>query len=146
MDKTRSSSTILFDAGGVLVHPDYYFVRRKIRDVGIHVTSRDIRCAEYVAKAEIDKKFGVNREGTDETRRQPYFAMVLQQLGIAAETAAMLLQQLDAEHRRENLWRLRLPSTPAILADLREQGVRLGVVSNADGRIVSILEKVGMQR
>ena len=144
MDNTRPLSTILFDAGGVLVHPDYYFLRRKIRNAGFAVTSRHIRQAEYAAKAAIDRSFQEGGKSTDETRRQPYFSLLLQQLGVEQRVAQGLLRQFDVEHRKENLWRLRLPSTPGVLANLRDLGLRLGVVSNADGRIVAILEKAGI--
>jgi len=37
-----------------------------------------------------------------------------------------------------------LPSTPRVLTALRERGVTLGVVSNSDGRITSVLERCGI--
>ncbi len=144
MTKERAITTILFDAGGVLVHLDYYFLTRRLRAAGITVISRDVRRAEYAAKAEIDRSFREVLPSTDETRRQPYFSVLLQQLGIEAGAAHRLLQQFDAEHRKDNLWRLRLPSTPRVLADLCARGITLGVISNADGRIGAILKTAGM--
>ncbi len=102
MTKEGAITTILFDAGGVLVHLDYYFLTRRLRAAGIAVISRDVRRAEYAAKAEIDRSFRGVLPGTDETRRQPYFSILLQQLGIEAGAAHRLLQQLDAEHRKDN--------------------------------------------
>ena len=42
----RAITTILFDAGGVLVHLDYSFLARGLRAAGIPVISRDLRRAE----------------------------------------------------------------------------------------------------
>ena len=144
MRNERAITTILFDAGGVLVHLDYSFLARGLRAAGIQVISRDLRRAEYAAKIEIDRTFREVLPSTDETRRQPYFFVLLQQLGIEAGAAHRLLQQFETEHRRDNLWRLRLPSTPGVLTDLCAQGITLGVISNADGRIAAILEKAGI--
>jgi putative hydrolase of the HAD superfamily len=81
---------------------------------------------------------------TDDTRRQPYFAALLERLGIAPPLATQLLDTIDTAHRRDNLWRTMLPSTPSVLAQLRARGLTLGVVSNADGRITAILQKCGL--
>ena len=52
MTKERAITTILFDAGGVLVHLDYYFLTRRLRAAGIPVISRDLRRAECAAKGD----------------------------------------------------------------------------------------------
>jgi putative hydrolase of the HAD superfamily len=38
------------------------------------------------------------------------------------------------------------PEVPGVLADLRRQGVRLGVISNWDGRLPKVLEELGIAR
>ena len=81
---------------------------------------------------------------TDETRRQPYFAALLSHLGIEKEQSDELLSLIEAEHKRHNLWRVMLPTTPGVLACLRDRSVTLGVVSNSDGRIRAILEGCGI--
>jgi len=144
MAQSSSITTILFDAGGTLVHVDHAFLQRVLRQAGIAVTRRQVRGAECAAKIAIDRRMQAAVADTDETRRQPYFAALLQQLGIAPETAAQLLFTLETEHKQNNLWRAMLPSTPRVLADLRAREVTLGVVSNSDGRIFSILDRCGI--
>ncbi len=119
MTKEGAITTILFDAGGVLVHLDYYFLTRRLRAARIPVISRDLRRAEYAAKAEIDRSFCEVLASTDETRRQPYFSVLLHHLGVHTAAAETLLKQFEAAHRQENLWRVRLPSTPRLLSELR---------------------------
>ncbi len=137
-------TTILFDAGGTLVHVDHGFLQQTLRRAGIPVTRRAIREAECASKIAIDQRNQATMADTDETRRQPYFAALLNRLGVAQERSEQLLHDIESAHQRENLWRAMLPSTPRVLTALRERGVTLGVVSNSDGRITSVLERCGI--
>ena len=139
-------TTVLFDAGGTLVHLDYFFLHKELRQAGISLTRRAIRQAEYASRAEIDQRLRGLVADTDETRRQPYFAALLDQLGVDAATARRLIERFDAAHAQANLWRVMLPSTPRILRELRDRGLTLGVVSNADGRIATILRQCGIEQ
>lgn len=139
-------TTVLFDAGGTLVHLDYFFLYKELRQVGISLTRRAIRQAEYASRAEIDRRMCGLVADTDETRRQPYFAALLNQLGVDAAAASRVIERFDAAHAQANLWRVMLPSTPRILRELRDRGLTLGVVSNADGRIATILRQCGIEQ
>jgi putative hydrolase of the HAD superfamily len=139
-------TTVLFDAGGTLVHLDYFFLHKELRQAGITISRRAIRQAEYASRAEIDRRLRGLVMDVDETRRRPYFAVLLDQLGVDTATAQRLVERFDAAHARANLWRVMLPSTPPILRELRERGLTLGVVSNADGRIATILQQCGIEQ
>ncbi len=139
-------TTVLFDAGGTLVHLDYFFLHKELRQAGISVTRRAIRQAEYASRAEVDRRTRGLAADTDETRRRPYFTALLEQLGVDAATARRLLERFDAAHAQANLWRVMLPSTPRILQELCARGLTLGVVSNADGRIAAILRQCGVEQ
>lgn len=139
-------TTVLFDAGGTLVYLDYAFLARELRRAGIVVSLRALRLAEYAAKAEIDRRLLGAVGDTDETRRRPYFVALLDHLGVASTRANVLIEYFDAAHKQDNLWRKMLPSTPAVLSALRNRGLTLGVISNADGRIGSILQKCGIAK
>lgn len=136
-------TVILFDAGGTLVHVDYFFLQHELRRLGIRVTRRELRRAEYYARAEIDRFVLAAPHSSDETRRRPYFAAMLERFVLDEQVLACLLERLEAAHRRRNLWRLMLPSTRQVLRELRRRGLTLGVVSNADGRIATILQQCG---
>ncbi len=139
-------TTILFDAGGTLVYLDYAFLARELRRAGIATSVRAIRLAEYAAKAEIDRRLLGAVADTDETRRRPYFTALLEHLGVEPALATRLIEHFDAAHKQDNLWRKMLPSTPTVLTALRNRGLTLGVISNADGRIGAILEKCGIAK
>jgi HAD superfamily hydrolase (TIGR01509 family) len=139
-------TTVLFDAGGTLVHLDYFFLSKELRRAGIRVNCREVRRAEYAAKREIDRRALGTCHDTDETRRRPYFSALLDHLTVDASTSDQLLRRFDAAHARDNLWRVMMPSTPRVLAELRNRGLTLGVVSNADGRIAGILQQCGLEQ
>ncbi len=65
-----------------------------------------------------------------------------------AETCAIptadLVAAWDAADRDMSLWGAVLPGTTECLTRLREAGIRLGVVSNADGRIAESLGHAGL--
>jgi putative hydrolase of the HAD superfamily len=144
MNSSRPITTVLFDAGGTLVHVDHGFLQQTLRQAGIAVSRRAVREAECASKVAIDRRMQAAETDTDETRRHPYFAALLRKLGVAAEKSDQILQHIETEHRRHNLWRVRLPSTPRVLASLQERGLQLGVVSNSDGRIFSVLDRCGI--
>lgn len=146
MTRSGKITTVLFDAGGTLVHADLRFIHRLLRQAGITATPQVIRRAECASRQAIDRRMEAAVADTDETRRQPYFAALLEHLGIEQDQAAPLLQRIEVEHRQENLWRVMQPSTPQILQELRNRGFVLGVVSNSDGRIFSVLDRCGLAR
>lgn len=146
MRSEHAITTVLFDAGGTLVHLDYFFLRKELRQAGISTTCRAIRRAEYTARREVDRRALGLSQDTDETRRHPYFFALLDKLGVGTATIELLLQRLEAAHQHDNLWRVMMPSTPRVLAELREHGLRLGVISNADGRIAGILRNCGIEQ
>ena len=148
MVEGQQITTILFDVGGTLLHLDYYFLHKELARVGIRVGTKELRRAEYAARREIDRfilgEVGEAERGTDETRRQPYFSALLSQIGVAGEAATQVIAHFNAAHAQYNLWRTMMPSTPSVLSALRERGFRLGVISNADGRIASLLKDSGL--
>lgn len=144
MGKQPPITTVLFDAGGTLVHVDHGFLQRALRNAGFTVTRRAVREAECASKTAIDRRMHAAETDTDETRRHPYFAALLNRLGVEKEKSEALLHYIETEHRQNNLWRVMLPTTPRVLSGLQERGIQLGVVSNSDGRIFSVLDRCGI--
>lgn len=139
-------TTILFDAGGTLVHLDHRVLQKHLRQAGFPLSLHAVRRAEYAAKAEIDRRMLAAVADNDETRRRPYFAALFEALAVERSVAARVMEELDDIHARHNLWRVVLPSTSKVLADLQTRGLTLGVVSNSDGRIGAILEQCEIRR
>lgn len=129
---------VLFDVGNTLVHLDYGFLAAELAAWGAVP-------ADAVARADAQ----VRRSGWP---RHPdgffaaYFGAIATRLDLPESAARHLATRAAAEHRgrRQGLWDQLDPDVPAVLEGLREQGLRLGVVSNADGRVADQLAGLGI--
>jgi HAD superfamily hydrolase (TIGR01549 family) len=135
---------ILFDAGNTLVWLDHDFILGALRDAGVHTTSEALLAAEYDAKRLMDELVRAGTGGTDDTRARLYFAEVFRRIGLEDARFPQVAAALYERHAERNLWCTVHERTAGTLAELRRRGYRLGVVSNADGRVEALLEEVGL--
>jgi len=135
---------VLFDAGNTLIHLDYDFIAALLMERGHAVPPRELRRAEYVAKRWIDRTQEERRPGGDAARRIPYFKLILDEAGVPSDEVEAVVAELDRANLADCLWRVVAPDTEQALTTLRERGLRLGVVSNADGRVEADLHRRGL--
>lgn len=133
---------ILFDAGGTLIHLDG---ERICRAAGVPPDEEVFARAESAATAAV-RAWTAKNPGSNDSQRVPVFLeAVLRGLGLEEEgrrrAAAAAVRE---EHARANLWSRGGTGARETLAALRERGYRIGVVSNADGRVRALLESAGL--
>ncbi len=138
--------TVLFDAGGTLVRIDYEFMAGVARDQGVALDVARLPHGEALARKTIDARFagGDHPDDSDAARVPSYFETVLRGSGIGIEDARRLAAAIEAAHWEDNLWRVPFPDAAPTLARLQDAGLRLAVVSNADGRARQVLEEAGL--
>jgi putative hydrolase of the HAD superfamily len=136
---------ILFDAGNTLVWMDHPFLVSLLAGHGVETTSEALLGAEYDAKLLLDELVRTGRAGDDRTRGKVYFAEIFRRLGVPEERFPAVAERLWARHAERNLWSLVRDHAAGTLAELRGLGYRLGVISNADGRVEALLESVGLR-
>src|SRR5690606_17013214 len=73
-----------------------------------------------------------------------YLTTLLVEAGVDEERAASLIDPLRAAHDELNLWRRVPDDLPAALERARALGLRLGVVSNSEGRLPELFAHVGL--
>ena len=136
--------TVFLDAGGVLVWPNWVRVCGALRRHGVDVSAAALAAAEPRAKKRLDRGPLV-RATNDHQRGWTYFNLVLEEAGIPLDdaTGAALLD-LNTYHQQSNLWEFMPDEVPAGLAALRARGLRLVVVSNANGRLHHLFERIGL--
>ena len=139
-------ATVFLDAGGVLVHPNWQRVADALTRHGVPADADRLIAAEPHAKLEMDR--GSLMVGTDDQRRGwIYFDTVLRHAGIAASAASeQALAEMRAYHDRHNLWEYVPADVAPALAALRALDVRLVVVSNANGTLRALFDRVGLTR
>jgi putative hydrolase of the HAD superfamily len=136
---------ILFDAGNTLVWLDHAYLVELLREHGVETTEEALMAAEYGAKLRLDELVRGGRGGDDASRGRIFFAEVFRAVGIDDSLFPAVAARLFARHRERNLWSRVRERTEETLQCLRDRGHRLGVISNADGRVEALLEAVGLR-
>jgi HAD superfamily hydrolase (TIGR01509 family) len=138
--------TVFLDAGGVFLFPNWSRVSDALAERGVNVSPDALARAEYPAKRRLDVGDTIGAT-TDASRAWLYFDLILTEAGIPLSDATRLaLGDLNKYHRQHNLWE-RVPDDviPALEA-LSSKGLRLTVVSNANGTLCAHLERLGLAR
>ena len=142
----RSIETVFLDAGGVLCHPSWTRVADALVRHGAVVTAAKLAAAEQRATRDIDDAQTI---GTTDDRKRGwlYFNLVLQHAGVeqGAGTDAALAE-LREYHRQDNLWEHIEPDVAPTLAALKDRGLKLVVVSNANGRLKHLFDRVDLTK
>ncbi len=135
---------LLLDAGGVLVRPNFARVSEALRAHGVPAEASRLAAADGQATGELDRPPGPGT-ATDEERGFLHFNRVFELAGIAPSAAtAAALADLKRWHDERNLWEDVLPGVRESLARFRRAGLRLAVVSNANGTVRLLLGRLGL--
>lgn len=146
MADNRAIDTVFLDAGGVLCHPSWKRVADVLVRNGAVVTAAALSVAEQRATRDLDDASVVGRTD-DRSRGWLYFNLVLQHAGVEQNAGTdAALAELRAYHKAENLWEHVEPDIVPALAALRARGLTLAVVSNANGRLRHLFDRLDLTR
>lgn len=146
MADNRAIDTVFLDAGGVLCHPSWKRVADALVRNGAVVTAAALSVAEQRATRDLDDASVVGRTD-DRSRGWLYFNLVLQHAGVEQNAGTdAALAELRAYHKTENLWEHVEPDIVPALAALRARGLTLAVVSNANGRLRHLFDRLDLTR
>ncbi|MCC7032870.1 MAG: HAD family hydrolase [Acidobacteria bacterium] len=138
--------TLFLDAGGVLVHPSWSRVSKALAGEGIAVDAARLAEAEPHAMRVLDEAVVIGATD-DQKRGWMYFNLILEQVGIPrSPRTEAALEALAAYHREHNLWEHVDDEVVPALDALRARGLRLVVVSNANGRLGHLFDRLGLAR
>ena len=136
--------TVFLDAGGVLVYPNWARVSAALRRHGVEAEAALLARAEPRAKRQLDTG-GTVAVTNDASRGWLYFDLVLAEAGIEpSDATAAALRELNDYHRESNLWESVPPHVAPTLEALRSRGLRLTVVSNANGTLCRHFDRLGL--
>jgi HAD superfamily hydrolase (TIGR01549 family) len=136
--------TVFLDAGGVLVYPNWSRVADTLVSHGVRADSRALADAEPHAKRRLDVGTTINATN-DAGRGWLYFNLVLEAAGISrSEATDAALAELRVFHMTNNLWEYVPSDVPQVLDALRASGLRLVVVSNANGKLRHLFDRVDL--
>lgn len=138
--------TLLLDAGGVLVFPNWERISATLGRHGISVSPDALREADPAARRTIDDSYHVATTN-DADRGSQYFSLIFSNAGVprgAALDAA--LHDLWDYHMEHNLWEYVPPDVVPALERLVGLGITLAIASNANGVLQRALERLGLAR
>ncbi len=138
-------TTLFLDAGGVLVAPNWQRVSDALHAHGVGVAPAALQAADPFARRDID--FGHRPTASDRQRGWAYFHLVLEHCGVPRSPATdAALADLQAYHEEHNLWETITGGASEALDRLRTMGVKLVVVSNANGKLRVLFERLDLAR
>lgn len=136
--------TVFLDAGGVLVNPNWTRVADTLARYGVEVRAAQLAEAEPRAKRQLDT--GSLVAATDDRQRGwTYFNLVLTAAGVPlSDQTEAALAELHRYHEVSNLWESVPNEVRPALSALRASGLRLVVVSNANGTLRHAFSRLGL--
>ena len=136
--------TVFLDAGGVLMFPNWSRVSLALAAQGVEVSPGALATAEPRARKQLDDHRTIGTT-TDASRGWVFFDLILEHAGIArSPQTAAALSELHTYHKANNLWELVPDGVVPALEALREHGVKLVVVSNANGTLQAHMRRIGL--
>ena len=133
---------LLLDAGNTLVFLDHAAIAEVAAREGVRVDPAALARVEGVAKRRYEALMasGVSHaEGWG-----LYLVTLLEEAGVERARAEALVAPLRAAHDAFNLWRRVPDGLIDALARVRAHGVRVAVVSNSEGMLPALFERVGL--
>ena len=136
-----SLKAVLFDAGNTLLFLDYPRLAPEIEKVaGVPLT------AEALARQAKPAAQTLERGGASDRERASHYLETLFLLaGVPPSRMESVRNRLLELHLERHLWSRLAPGTEIELHRLRSAGLRLGVISNSDGRVDEALQAAGLR-
>jgi putative hydrolase of the HAD superfamily len=136
--------TVFLDAGGVLVYPSWTRICDALAARGVHADPGALARAELVAKKQIDDRQTIATTD-DAGRGWLYFNLIFEHAGIQpCPEVEAALAELHGYHQTSNLWEYVPPTVGPALAALRQHGLKLTIVSNANGKLDVLFDRLAL--
>lgn len=115
------------------------------REEGVAMEVDAFRRVEVCARRVLHQRIAEGSNGTEPDVWWEYFHDLFRRSGIPDPAIDAVSHRVREAHAREHLWTYALPETAGVLEGLKGAGYRVGVVSNADGRMETALNRAGVR-
>jgi HAD superfamily hydrolase (TIGR01509 family) len=137
---------VLFDAGNTLIYLDHERMAAEVgAALGMPLSAPALDRAVGAATSAVEGARGVAAGRTDSARARAYLEALFTGAGVPPARMDEVARTLRRLHREWHLWCRTMPGTVQSLDRLRVAGLRLGVVSNSDGRVEEALTAAGIR-
>ena len=136
-----SLRAVLFDAGNTLLFLDYARMAHAVgAALGLPLTGEALAAHAPEAAQAMERTVG-----NDGERATVYLEALFRSSGVPADRMPEVRDCLGQLHRERHLWCSVRERTVESLERLRAAGLRLGIVSNSDGRVEEALTASGLR-
>jgi HAD superfamily hydrolase (TIGR01549 family) len=142
--KPREVSALLFDYGGTLAFLDFELLASEFSRPGRKLDAHTMEKAEYIGRQELDRILTGSRSPDIDGAYRNFLRSWLLAVGIPAEEFEECAARFRAIHQEATLWRVIESGTFELLEKLRSKGLRLGIVSNAQGQVEDDCKRFGL--
>src|SRR5688500_9470861 len=137
---------VLIDAGFTLVSYEGQRIAELAASSGLMVDPQAVEATEATMRAELAQHDWPQQPGSGAPPAggARFFRRVLQLAAPEAAPAAVerAAEEIWASHLQQNLWSRPLAGVVSALESLRRAGLRLAVVSNSEGTLTALLDRI----
>jgi putative hydrolase of the HAD superfamily len=131
---------VLLDSGGVFLLPEHSRILGALARAECTASAGSLDAAHYRGASRFTTDLDV--EGDWAGCWQQYLELYVEECGVAVEDREEVHRHLDSEFADAALWLRVIPGCREGLQALAESGVRLGIISNADGLMAQRLREL----
>jgi putative hydrolase of the HAD superfamily len=138
---------VFFDAGNTLIRMDAAAIAGALARHGVAVTPTDVQHAEWRARVRLDASLvpGTSTEHPDTGHR--YLVYLLEELEVRDPTIVTAVATWRRGYNPPlGLWTATEPGAAEGLMLARDSGLRTAVISNSNGAVAEILERLDLAR
>ncbi len=139
-------SALLFDFGGTLAFLDFEFLAAEFSRPGRTLDALRLEHAEYAGRAALDRHLMSEKSRDPNAAYEDFFRAWMDAAGIPQKEFADISARFRALHEEANMWRIVREGTHDALERLKSAGFKLGIVSNADGRVAGDAKRLGLAK
>lgn len=139
----KRPQALLLDAGDTLIFFDASAVAAELAALGVTVDPVKLEGALHQSKRAYQARLATGHRHEDGWN--VLMSELLTLAGVAAATALQHLPTLRRIHDDFYFWRKVPDELPAALERARAAGLKLAIVSNSEGRLRYVLERVGLE-
>lgn len=140
----REVKALLFDFGGTLAFLDFELLADEFSRPGRRLDPVALERAEYVGRRALDDLMAANPGHNLDGAYRVFFEAWVGAAGFQGEEGAECLARFRAIHKQASLWRVVRSGTFEALDKLRAAGLKLAIVSNAEGQVEGDARRFGL--
>jgi putative hydrolase of the HAD superfamily len=143
----RRPKAVFFDAGNTLLRMNYATIARELARAGVAVAPDALERGDWRARVRLDPELAAARGASTERRETAdrYLRYMLAEAGVTDEGVVAAIAAWQRGYNPPiGVWDAADPTAAEALALARERGVRTAVISNSNGSVRAMLERLGL--